>query len=83
MIPAKRVIAVTGASRGIGAEIALELARRAFTVGCLTRKGQGPEIAEAKQYAERLVNVACDMTDTFRRRFPTSCFATRKRHKQH
>jgi len=63
MMPAKRVIAVTGASRGIGAEIALELARRAFTVGCLTRKGQGPEIADAKQYAERFVNVACDMTD--------------------
>jgi len=34
-------IAVTGASRGIGAAIALELARRGHTVGCLTRKGIG------------------------------------------
>ena len=34
-----RVIAVTGASRGIGAAIALELAGRGFTVGCLTRRG--------------------------------------------
>jgi hypothetical protein len=32
---------------------------------------------------KRETDVACDMTDTFRRRFPTSCFATRKRHKQH
>jgi NAD(P)-dependent dehydrogenase (short-subunit alcohol dehydrogenase family) len=34
---AERVIAVTGASRGIGAAIVLELARRGFTVGCLSR----------------------------------------------
>lgn len=30
-------IAVTGASRGIGAMVALELASRGFTVACLTR----------------------------------------------
>ncbi len=59
----KKVIAVTGASRGIGAAIALELARRGFTVACLTRKGNGPETGAAGQYAERLVNVPCDVTD--------------------
>ncbi|MDH3318078.1 MAG: SDR family oxidoreductase [Betaproteobacteria bacterium] len=51
-----RVIAVTGASRGIGAAIALELAGRGFTVGCLTRKGGGPE-------HERCIPIACDVTD--------------------
>ena len=58
-----RVIAVTGASRGIGAAIALELARRGFTVACLTRKGRGPESAAAKKFARRFVNAACDVTD--------------------
>jgi NAD(P)-dependent dehydrogenase (short-subunit alcohol dehydrogenase family) len=35
------IVAVTGASRGIGAAIVLELARRGFTVGCLSRGGRG------------------------------------------
>lgn len=52
----KRAIAVTGASRGIGAAIALELAGRGFTVGCLSRKGLGPEHA-------RCIPLACDVTD--------------------
>ena len=58
-----KVIAVTGANRGIGAAIALELARRGFTVGCLTRKGGGPESQEASQFKDSFVNVACDVTD--------------------
>ena len=58
-----RVIAVTGASRGIGAAIAIELARRGFTVGCLTRKGQLPEEGDAKQFEKSFVNVSCDVTD--------------------
>jgi NAD(P)-dependent dehydrogenase (short-subunit alcohol dehydrogenase family) len=58
-----RVIAVTGASRGIGAAIAFELARRGYTVACLTRKGRGPETGDAKRYAKSFVNVACDVTD--------------------
>jgi NAD(P)-dependent dehydrogenase (short-subunit alcohol dehydrogenase family) len=49
-------IAVTGASRGIGAAIALELAARGFTVGCLSRKGTGPA-------HERFVHAACDVND--------------------
>ncbi len=58
-----KVIAVTGASRGIGAAIAIELAQRGFTVACLTRKGKGPEVQGAKAFAGRFVDVACDVTD--------------------
>ena len=58
-----RAIAVTGASRGIGAAIALELARRGFRVGCLSRKGAGPESDVPVELAARLVNLACDVTD--------------------
>jgi NAD(P)-dependent dehydrogenase (short-subunit alcohol dehydrogenase family) len=63
MATTSKVIAVTGASRGIGAAIALELAHRQFTVACLTRKGTGPEIQAAKPLAGQFVNVACDVTD--------------------
>lgn len=58
-----RTIVVTGASRGIGATIALELAQRGFTVGCLTRKGAGPEINLPAELAPRFVNARCDVTD--------------------
>ncbi len=58
-----KVIAVTGASRGIGAAIAVELAHRGFTVACLTRKGKGPEVQGAKALAGQFVDVACDVTD--------------------
>lgn len=59
-----KVIAVTGASRGIGSAIVEELARRGHTVGCLSRKGQGPEDREVSPaIAERFINVACDITD--------------------
>ena len=61
---ASRVIAVTGASRGIGAAIALELARRGFTVGCFTRKGTVPETeGVSREAAERLIGCRCDVTD--------------------
>ena len=61
---APRVIAVTGASRGIGATIAVELARRGFTVGCLTRKGTVPDTeGVSRKVAERLVGCRCDVTD--------------------
>lgn len=58
------IIAVTGASRGIGSAIALELARRGFTVGCLSRRGRGPEdVAVEAAVAGRLIHRACDVTD--------------------
>jgi len=59
-----RTVAVTGASRGLGAAMALELVRRGLTVGCLSRKGAGPEDAEVPaELARHLVNLACDVDD--------------------
>jgi NAD(P)-dependent dehydrogenase (short-subunit alcohol dehydrogenase family) len=58
-----RLIAVTGASRGIGAGIAVELAKRGFRVACLTRRGAGPETDAAAALKARFVNHACDVND--------------------
>jgi NAD(P)-dependent dehydrogenase (short-subunit alcohol dehydrogenase family) len=58
-----RLIAVTGASRGIGAAIALELARRGFRIGCLSRQGSLPEGEATSDVAARLTPVRCDVTD--------------------
>ena len=58
-----RIIAVTGASRGIGAAIALELARRGFRVACLTRRGGGPESPQAEALKDRFVTHVCDVND--------------------
>ena len=58
-----KTIAVTGASRGIGAGLAIELAKRGFRVACLTRRGTGPETDVAPELKERFVNVACDVDD--------------------
>jgi NAD(P)-dependent dehydrogenase (short-subunit alcohol dehydrogenase family) len=49
-------IMVTGASSGIGAAIAVELASRGFTVGCMSRRGTSPP-------GERLLSFAADVTD--------------------
>jgi NAD(P)-dependent dehydrogenase (short-subunit alcohol dehydrogenase family) len=54
---------VTGASRGIGAAIAVELARRGFRVACLTRSGRAPESEGASSYRDRFVSHACDVDD--------------------
>ncbi len=58
-----KTIAVTGASRGIGATIALELAQRGYTVACLTRKGAGPEVTVPAELTSNFVNAKCDVTD--------------------
>ena len=63
MVASNKTIVVTGASRGIGATIALELAQRGHTVACLTRKGQGPEVSVPAELASRFVNAKCDVTD--------------------
>lgn len=61
---ATRNIFLTGASRGIGAVLALELARRGHRVGCLSRKGVGPESVEVPaELRERLINLKGDVTD--------------------
>ena len=58
------IIAVTGASRGIGAAIALELARRGFTAACLSRSGDRPSLPAADAaLEERLPTFRCDVTD--------------------
>jgi NAD(P)-dependent dehydrogenase (short-subunit alcohol dehydrogenase family) len=59
----KGTIAVTGASRGIGAAIALELARRGWRVGCLSRQGKGVESDVPEALHGNLVGIACDVTD--------------------
>lgn len=57
-------IAVTGANRGLGAAISLELARRGFTVACLSRAGKGiEELPVPKTLAARLLAEPCDVRD--------------------
>lgn len=57
-------IVVTGASRGIGAAIAAELARRGHTVACLARTLQMPDTTGLDAAAEaRLIPHSCDVTN--------------------
>ncbi len=59
------ITVVTGASRGLGAAIALELAGRGLTVACLSRQGLGPaETVEVpEELAPRLVLGKCDLQE--------------------
>jgi NAD(P)-dependent dehydrogenase (short-subunit alcohol dehydrogenase family) len=62
--PPQGSIAVIGASRGIGAAVALELARRGASVACLTRAGRGVEtLPVPPEFSGRLRGHACDVTD--------------------
>lgn len=57
-------IFLTGASRGIGAVVALELARRGHRVGCLSRRGTGPEGVDIPaELKSRLVPLKGDVSD--------------------
>ncbi|NKB57638.1 MAG: SDR family oxidoreductase [Alphaproteobacteria bacterium] len=60
MAEGTKAIAVTGSSRGIGAEIVRELARRGFTVGCLSRGGGLPDDIPTNA---TLLPFTCDVTD--------------------
>lgn len=56
-------VLVTGASRGIGAAIAIELARTGVTVGCLSRSGTCPDLSGAPDVEpEKLVPLVVDVT---------------------
>ena len=59
----KGVVAVTGANRGIGAAIALALARAGYSVACLTRSGGVPDAGADGALRARLVPIRCDMLD--------------------
>jgi NAD(P)-dependent dehydrogenase (short-subunit alcohol dehydrogenase family) len=54
-------IAVTGANRGIGAAIALALARAGYGVACLTRSGGVPEAGADSAVRARLLPLRCDV----------------------
>jgi len=56
-------IAVTGANRGIGAAIALALARAGYSVACLTRSGGGPDAGADSALHARLLPIRCDVLD--------------------
>lgn len=58
-------IIVTGASRGIGAAIALSLARAGYQVACLSRSGDMPRLGAAGAAADVLARcfaISCDVT---------------------
>lgn len=59
----KGCIAVTGANRGIGAAIALALARAGYRVACLTRGGGTPDTGADAALAERLLPLKGDVLD--------------------
>ena len=56
-------IAVTGANRGIGAAIALALARAGYRVACLTRSASLPDIGADENLRTRLLPLGCDVLD--------------------
>lgn len=59
----QQLIFVTGASRGIGAAIALELATQGYQVGCLSRSGDLPSApGTSPEIAARWHAVPCDVT---------------------
>ncbi len=59
----KGTIAVTGANRGIGAAIALALAREGYSVACLTRGGGLPDAGADAGLRARLLPIKCDVLD--------------------
>jgi NAD(P)-dependent dehydrogenase (short-subunit alcohol dehydrogenase family) len=62
-MPSKGCIIVTGASRGIGATIALGLAQAGFDVGCLSRTGDLPHIENvAPEIKQRWYTAKCDVS---------------------
>jgi NAD(P)-dependent dehydrogenase (short-subunit alcohol dehydrogenase family) len=63
MAVAKGTVAITGANRGIGAAIALALARAGYRVACLARSGGLPDTGAEAALRERLLPLRCDVQD--------------------
>ena len=63
MPASKGTVAVTGANRGIGAAIALALAREGYGVACLTRSGGVPDAGADGDLRARLAPIRCDVQD--------------------
>ncbi len=62
---AQDTIIVTGASRGIGAAIAVALADAGYRVACLSRRGELPQVdGTAADVLGRCTAIACDVTDS-------------------
>jgi len=60
----RELILVTGASRGLGAAIAFELAKRGYEVGCISRSGDLPRVEGATaEVRARWHALAADVTD--------------------
>ena len=59
----KGTVAITGANRGIGAAIALALARDGYRVACLARSGGVPDAGADEAVRERLLPIRCDVLD--------------------
>lgn len=61
----KGTIVVTGASRGIGASIAVSLAEAGYDVACLSRRGELPQTAgTSDDVLARCKAFVCDVTDS-------------------
>ncbi|WP_250528494.1 SDR family oxidoreductase [Caballeronia sp. GAWG2-1] len=59
----EKAIIVTGASRGIGAEVAAELARRGRNVACLSRSGAEPAVHDIEVLRDKFFCIPCDIGD--------------------
>ncbi|MCT2401199.1 SDR family NAD(P)-dependent oxidoreductase [Novosphingobium mangrovi (ex Huang et al. 2023)] len=58
------IVIVTGASRGIGAAIAYQLASSGYTVGCISRSGSLPQVeAPEPEVMARCAALSADVTD--------------------
>lgn len=58
------IVAITGASRGLGASLAVGLAKAGYFVACLSRRGVGVEKLEVPAaLKDQMINIACDITD--------------------
>ena len=63
MSVSKGAVAITGANRGIGAAIALALAREGYSIACLARSGGVPDAGADVSLRERLLPIRCDVLD--------------------